>query len=263
MNRNGRPAVLDERLRKISKEMKCYFPAELSDNRIRFFPCYGCEVVGIGSTLLGKAAIGIPFNFSYQKVEDIDPNDITLIGNQSTNWTKAAAQRLLNSLVLSNDAKRYALLREIYSVQSPLILMKAVILPAVLVFAVAVGEICARKGFRTQKLNKLWKLYALYASVYLVAAFKYFLICDLLQVSHDQRLEVRVIQDGDLKIIGGGVEYWEKLLQRNLAFRQLLGPDGSSFFAKNGNQLYHLGSHRLPITERAQMLADFDKKPEL
>lgn len=250
-------------MRKLAKQMKKYLPSELSDNQIRFFPVYGCEVVGIGSTVFGKAAIGIPFNFTYQKVEDIDVNDITLIGNQSTNWKKGAAQRLLNSLVLSNEAKQYALLREMYSVQSPIVLMRAIILPAVLLFAAAVAEICARQGLKTQKLNKLWKLYSLYAGVYLLAAFKFYLIRDILEVSHDRLLEVRIIQDGDVKIIGGGVEYCEKLLQRNLAFRQLLGSDGPSYFAKNGNQLYHLGSHRLPITERAQMLADFDKKSDL
>jgi hypothetical protein len=243
--------------------MNAFIPAEIPPNQIRFFPVYGCEPRSIGSTWLGKAAIGIPFNFTYKKVDDIDTNDITLIGNQSTNWSKGSARQLLESLVLSDSAKHYALLRELNSVQSPTLLLKALLIPCLVALAVVIAETVTHVGISSGKLTKLRQLHMVYATIFSLALIKYLLAQYYLNQEADLQLEMDVIRGGDLNVINGGVEYCEKLLKRNLAFRYLLGSEGPKYFSNTGNQVHRFGSSHLSITDRVQMLAEYDKKPDI
>lgn len=262
--RNGLPDKLNQVQRKfITKVKSSNYLDQASLDSIQFFPVYGCEPTAIGNTLLGKAAVGVPFNFAYQSISDIDTNDITLLGNQSTNWNKDVSKKLLESLILSDDAKEYALLREMYRAQSSLALLKTNSIGFLLAIKLALGELFftffIRQGSIKSK-RQLVQGFVLLATLFLAKAV---CIQKLLGQALDISLENKFISSADLRLINGGIEYCDKLLKRNMAFRKLLGKEGNKYFHTNGDLNESILSANIAISKRLQMLADHDKKLDI
>ncbi|CAH1788372.1 unnamed protein product, partial [Owenia fusiformis] len=86
-----------------------------------FFACYGFEPVHMGSFKLIKGCIvGLPLNFKYKTMDDIDRDKIFVMQKdmdhdkpQPPKWNSDAGVALLDSLVLSENAKKFAIAREL------------------------------------------------------------------------------------------------------------------------------------------------------
>lgn len=55
----------------------------------------------------------------------------------------------------------------------------------------------------------------------------------------------------------GGLEFYEQVLKRNMALRELMGPDGEAVFAASGNPQMLLRTKHVPITIRRNNLRKF------
>ena len=82
-------------------------------HKFEFFPCTGTETMHIGLHDVHKSYIGLPFYFEYKELEDIDEDEFVFISEQAPNWEREDGKQFLENLVLSENAKKYAIAESI------------------------------------------------------------------------------------------------------------------------------------------------------
>ena len=89
----------------------------------------------------------------------------------------------------------------------------------------------------------------------------FYFIRDWMHCKLQEKADEKAISHGD-EFYDGAFEFYGKLLQRNKAFRKLLGKnDGPKYFTDEGDEMFSLmkflfRSRQLPITERFNRIND-------
>ena len=92
---------------------------------VDFFQCAGDSMFHAGSLNSPHGAIvGLPYNFNYNSTDEVDTRAITAFAGQAVNWDGPTGQKLLDTLVFSPAAQKFAIVRDIYMVDSFLPYMK-------------------------------------------------------------------------------------------------------------------------------------------
>lgn len=217
------------------------------------FMVFGFDVWRAGSlrTRFG-ALIGFPINFTYESIENVDKQSI-VVNNDEVNWERRDAQKLLNSLILSDNAKKYAIAREITMVDSKHLIIESVTIA--MLFGSCYGV--------TAAINDSLNLFAKSRSVrvpfyFLIGGFFYGLWSmqkDLLTRYYEMQCDQDLAQLGEV-YIKGGLEFYDQMLKRNIALRTLMGSAGESLITIKGNENFLLRQKRLPITHRKKYFED-------
>ncbi|XP_026888649.2 transmembrane protein 177 [Electrophorus electricus] len=229
----GEPAVLSEKLENV-------FQTVLNDSAVgspdnySAFAAYGFHPVGAGIPWLPSGAqIGIPANFNSTPDDSAGITDRTvLINGREVEWGSEAGATLKDALVLSLDAQRFSVAREVARLECGGPVLHAAVAPACLsgawiysialkqIFGLHAGSVVFRAGANALALG--------------LGAVSYFLATDAVS----QWLEYR----SDKRAAGlsrdyakGGVEFYEKILSRNKTLRVLMGPKGEEMYAPSGN----------------------------
>eukprot|EP00920_Eleutheroschizon_duboscqi_P000542 GHVT01001506.1.p1 GENE.GHVT01001506.1~~GHVT01001506.1.p1 ORF type:complete len:223 (+),score=3.75 GHVT01001506.1:98-670(+) len=106
---------------------------------IRFFPIEGKDLLHKGSTRLRwGAVIGIPLPFKFTDTTQIDQGKFK-VNNEPVNWFTQEGQDLLESLVLSDKAKSFAIAREIQFLKSYYVYTEALFKAGFVVLATTAG----------------------------------------------------------------------------------------------------------------------------
>lgn len=217
------------------------------------FTVFGFELFHAG-TIRSKygAIIGIPINFTYESVTAVDPSPI-MVNNEPVNWNRQDAKELLNALILSDDAKRYGLAREILMSKnnSPLITS------AIASFMVSsTYALC-------QGINRNFKLFERPLPI---RGFCYFVSClfsfgiwatqiDIYNTYQEREADAYIAQL-DERYTEGAIEFYTKNLSRNIAMRSLLGTAGEGSFTQTGNEKFLFRQPRLPLEKRKAFFED-------
>ncbi|VEN63708.1 unnamed protein product, partial [Callosobruchus maculatus] len=83
------------------------------------FFCYGFDVLSAGSAYSRFGVrVGLPFYFTHESKDEIDKSRIK-ISEDSIIWDKEEAEKLLDSMVMSENSQLYAMAKEILYRQSP------------------------------------------------------------------------------------------------------------------------------------------------
>ncbi|XP_066497235.1 transmembrane protein 177-like [Hoplias malabaricus] len=229
----GEPAELSENLEKVFQEVLT--DSDVSSScKYSAFAAYGFHPVGAGVPWLPSGAqIGVPANFNGTKD---DPSGITnrtiLINGREVEWDSEVGTALKDALVLSRDAQKFAIAREVLRLDSGGPIMQAAVAPTCLagawIYSVALKQIFGLMGGSL----------ILRAGVNLVAlglgAVSYFLSSDALS----QWLEFRSDKQAarlSRRYAEGGVEFYDKILSRNKTLRVLMGTKGEEMYAPSGN----------------------------
>lgn len=229
----GEPSTLSEKL-------ETAFWQVLKDSAVRSpdnytaFAAYGFHPVGAGIPWLPSGAqIGIPSNFN-STPDDLSgiTNRTILVNGKEVEWDSEMGSTLKNALVLSEDAKKFAVAREVARLEGAGPMLHAAVAPTCLagawVYSVALKQIFglfARSVVLRAGVNAL---------ALGLGAASYFLASDAVNQWLEFRSDRRAASLSR-SYAEGGVEFYEKILERNKTLRVLMGPRGAEMYAPSGN----------------------------
>ena len=226
------------------------------DKKFKLFHTYGYNVYHGGSHFTKKGAVvGVPIHFDYENVENINRDEV-FIYDKPIDWNKRAAKSFLNSLVLSENAQKFAMAREIIKIQQddPIIRLMHNVLHIGLVY-VMYNVISTTMKLPTRQKGVRYLVNSAFIGGGILTW-----VGTIVSLSY----ESDVTSDKKVSDLGpdytqGGKEFYEKLLNRNIALRALLGEDGKRLFTANGNENYMIFRKSAPIFHRKSF---FDAKLE-
>lgn len=198
------------------------------------------------------AIIGIPINFTYRSTKTVDPSPIQ-VNNEPVNWNRQDAKDLLDALVLSEDAQRYGMAREILMAKNDGPLVRSSLAAFMVSSVYLIG-----RGMN-DKLNLLPQPRSVRIFFYSIAtAFSYAVWAvqkDIINVYWEKEADSAIAQLGD-RYKRGAVEFYEKEIKKNLALRTLLGADGEGAYTPAGNEKFLFRQPTIPLDQRKQFFVD-------
>ncbi|KPI92721.1 PREDICTED: transmembrane protein 177 [Papilio xuthus] len=245
----------------IAKELssrydKCLEILKLTDTHrklIQPFSVFGFDLFHAGSTSSRfGVAIGIPVNFAYTSIDDIKKDSIQ-VNQKNINWESEVGKKLANALILPDKVQEFAICREILMTNNNKVVYESCY-PFMSIFFVY--NLC-------QYLNKKLNLYAahpvvrttMYSIVGLFGIGTYFLMKDLTEVHYETNVDQKLCEL-DPEYVESGVIFYEKLLQRNQALRELMGREGERKYTKMGNENYGIRQPHVALIHRKQFFEE-------
>ncbi|XP_076765629.1 transmembrane protein 177 [Xylocopa sonorina] len=203
--------------------------SEKERNAIKFFNVHDVDVYHAGLTQTGYGAIvGIPVNFEYQDVQSITDQTISL-QYVSIDWSTEPAKQFRESLVLSENAQKFAIAWNILSVKYPdLYMMSTWAMNVLVVFAILDMALLSPYITKNRRLKVI--------SIWIVVLVALHGSTNLIDSDHIQTINEILAVLGP-EYIQGGIEYYEKLSKRNKALRILLGKRGEYLFTTDGSKI--------------------------
>lgn len=221
--------------------------------QIKWFTVIGFDPINRGTTYTRSGSlIGLPRSISYQSTDDVESSKIKLHMTKSVPWDSEEGAALKESLVLSENAKRFIIAREVKSTDSYSIMGKSL-----LSSASVLGYFYVGKASNTI-FNLRSKAFAFRGIFYLinavVVASMYKATINVLNTAKERTTDDECAKLGD-KYVAGGLEYYAKTMQRNRALLFLLGEQGKRFYSHEGNRKYWILQPSLPLSGRKDFFA--------
>ncbi|KAI8422270.1 hypothetical protein MSG28_006157 [Choristoneura fumiferana] len=247
---DGRPDEFPKELN--DRYKKCLDILNISDVHRKLvspFTVFGFDLFHAGScNSKYGVAVGIPVNFTYKSVSDLENMDIK-VNQNNIDWTSETGQKLANALILPEDVQQFAICREILMTQNNKVQFESTY-PFICIFFVY---------NITQYLNRRLNLYAAPAAVrgilYSIAGLfglgTYFLLKDMTEVYYETEVD-RTLCDLGPEYIKAGATFYNKILLRNQALRELMGKEGEKKYSKLGNENFFLRQPRIALVHRKQ-----------
>ncbi|CAL7940677.1 unnamed protein product [Xylocopa violacea] len=213
-------------------------------NTITFFNVHDVDIYHAGYTLTKFGAIiGIPVNFEYQKVESITDQTISL-QYVSIDWSTEPAKQFRESLVLSENAKKFAIAWGILSVTS-------LSYPNIISYTpdVFLGYALYYLYFRKCDFAKYSKTVFL-STICVLTIYTLLTVTDVILARGRTKSFNKQLTALGSDYIDGGAEYYEKLTKRNKALRILLGERGKYWFQSNGDKVTWFLNENRPISKQ-------------
>lgn len=251
---NGKPVELNNDLQ--SRVSKCLDILKISDVQRKLiapFSVFGYDMFHAGSinSRFG-VAIGIPVNFNYKSLQDIEKDDIK-VNQKNVDWTSETGEKLADALILPEKVQEFAICREILMTHNNKIIFDSAY-PFVTIFMIY---------NIAQSLNKKMDFYnrpimlrvILYTILGVFGAGLYFLMKDMTEVHYETETDRKLCELG-LEYIESGKMFYEKLLKRNQALRELMGREGEQKYSIYGNENFGIRQPRLALVHRKQFFED-------
>lgn len=202
------------------------------------FNFVGNEVYSVGSLNLPTGAyIGLPYNFSYTDPSQLKVEQIRLLGQYRTKRSINAPviKHLFQSLILSEDAKKFAIAHQLNFLTSSYIFVKSAnIFLSILGSFLLAPVVNRRLGYSTLQ-KRLPRVFGGLACFLAVTVFAGSIIDELLDELYDIRALRRTLKIAPTaNYQTGAVEYYSKLINRNKALYELLGDHASQYYTEDG-----------------------------
>ncbi|CAK1601013.1 unnamed protein product [Parnassius mnemosyne] len=252
--RDGQPAEIPKELS--TRYERCLDLLKLTDVHrkiIQPFSVYGFDLFHAGSTNSKfGVVIGIPVNFTYKTLDDIEKDNIQ-VNQKTVDLNTDVGKKLAEALILPEKVQEFAICREILMTNNSKVLFESTY-PFMCIFFVY--NLC-------HYLNRKLNLYlahpvvrvTMYSIVGLFGMGSYFLIKDLTEVYYETRVDSKLCELGP-EYIKSGLIFYEKLLQRNQALRELMGNEGARKYTKMGNENYGIRQPHLALIHRKQFFEE-------
>lgn len=141
----------------------------------------------------------------------------------------------------------YALAREVEEKRSFKLLLDTSYPPLIIFAMYSLGQ------YYNNKLNFYNRPRSLRVMFYsLLTLFGVGLYCflkDFTQVHYETQTDQK-LTDIDPLFVYGGLEYYQKIIERNKALRKLLGAHGQQLYSVHGNENFFIRQKRLPLNVR-------------
>ncbi|XP_075974301.1 transmembrane protein 177 [Anticarsia gemmatalis] len=251
---NGKPAELPKEIQdRFSRCLDLLNIAAVQRKLVAPFSVFGYDLFHAGSinTRFG-VVIGVPVNFTYKNLDDLEKDGI-MVNQKKVDWTSEVGKKLADALILPEKVQEFAICREIMMTQN-----NKIILDSSYPFA----SLFMAYTFSTA-LNRRLNLYAaptmlrgvLYTIVGMFSAGTYFLLKDMTEVHYETETDKKLCELGP-EFVESGKIFYEKLLSRNQALRELMGSEGERKYSKLGNENFGIRQPQLALVHRKQYFED-------
>lgn len=221
---------------------------------LEVFVAYGQDVLHRGTLHMKTGAIvGLPYYFRYKTLSDIDYSQLTL-KTKAIDWNSEHAQKFADSLILSDNAKKFAISREIYYALNQHIIWDSSFF-ALNFGAAYCGYYALREFYQLKYRVSALSRFTIVGAFGMVALGMYSFMSDVYQRRRDRNGLAKISLLGN-DFVEGGVEFYSKMLQRNSALYHLLGENGPKYYTLNGNYRISFRMKNLPLTCQRDMLKE-------
>ncbi|XP_070565947.1 transmembrane protein 177-like [Ptychodera flava] len=213
----------------------------------RLFPSFGTQIHTAGLPWLpGGVPFGVPDSFVMQTTGDVKRN--MKLALHKIDWESDDGNALAESLLLSRNARKFYIARELMEVKTSSALMPTVVAPAFII-ATFTGNQVLQVLFRQTPPGFI----TLCAACMGVLAYLGMagLVYNAVETGADKTV-ARVSGD----YAKGGVEFYGKLLRKNQNLRKLLGKKGERMYSYYGNENMSALNFRPAITERRKAVGE-------
>lgn len=208
------------------------------------FMTFGFDMIEIGSTKSRFGGhIGIPMNYLYEKISDIERPDIR-VRSKEVEWSSEHGKILQDSLVLTDTEQVFGITRSILMVKTHKLLIESFYPPICFMFIYGVGYYINEK-MRLHGRPLAIRL-CLYAILSVFGFGLYSFMKDFTQVHYETYVD-KILADIAPEFIDTGIAFYDKLLKKNVALRNL---SGENIYTASGNENYMLRQKSLPLTIR-------------
>lgn len=224
--------------------------------KIKFFYIVGYDLFHAGGYNSPWGSIlGIPFTF--EPIEDINFGELKLVGRETIDWV-IDGQDLIKAMTISDNAKKFALMREIYSCDFSHILENAAIGAFCVLIPARLAQVMNTK-MKTFERFSFKRRCVWYMGFYAIGFFFYRSFKDPLKHLSDKEADRLAAETGP-DYLNGGIEYYKKAMQRNKALRDLSGSRFKNKFDEHGNENYFLFAPKIPISKRLENLRNMKEE---
>ena len=154
------------------------------------------------------------------------------INGEEIEWSSSAGQNLKSSQILSISARKFAIAQRLYLLNSYQYLIKGCYTSSLIILA-STASINYIKKLELYNKPRIFRL-----SLYAVASLFTFMLWavgnDSITCMYEKKSD-EVASNINVDYIKGGVDFYEKILQRNIALRTLMGSEGESIYSAYGN----------------------------
>lgn len=250
--RNGRPVQVSEDIKSLAEatmnDMKW---SKNKQNLIKIYTSYGFDLFHAGSFVLSaKGVLGIPKNFNYKDIKDFEHAGV-LVNDELVNWITPAGKALEWSLVFSDEAKKFAIARELSHLETGEPFGYGVFSASVIMTCYVISSTLNKRLDMFRRARMLRVL--MYAGVSLFSYATWILCKDVSCVSTESSVDETVANINE-SYARGGLEFYEKILRRNIALRSLMGQDGEDMFTAHGNDQVLFRTKHMPYTTRRDFM---------
>lgn len=245
---------------------------EKQKQSVNFFSVYGMDMFFAGSTkTTGGVAIGIPRNYSYKTQADLERNDIIVsflvhyfiiitekkwiysywyysqVDGNNVEWGSDGGQLLQEALVLSENAQKFGIARDICMSDTHYVYSRGIMGSSSIMLYFFLSRnandmlygLYKPRSFRT----------VVYSGLSLFCFGIWAVSSDLLTKFYENYADKRA-GSLNLSYAKGGVEFYSRTLQRNMALRSIMGPPGEKRFTFFGNDVEFIRERHVPFTRR-------------
>ncbi|RZF47179.1 hypothetical protein LSTR_LSTR004888 [Laodelphax striatellus] len=246
--RKSFPLVVNEEVDDILSEVSDELNLAIRNPKVEL-----CHTIGQSLSRFGSAwsnctcYIGLPVNFSYRSVKDIDEN--IMVDEKKVNWDSKEGENLKESLLLSKRAMKYAIAHELKIAHGPILYLHSAY-PFLVIFSlININNSVVDKIIYSRSPRFYMKLF--YTSLAVFGLGFYFVLKDCTTKYFEVKADEELAKTSEDYLLGG-IEFLEKQLLMNIALRSLL-PDGRSEYTAEGEEIHLFRRKHSPIQERLRI----------
>ena len=213
------------------------------------------QPITIGTLGLPSGAlVGLPFNFTYKTKEDVKTIDLRFVGehNPYVRWRSEEGQQLIESLVLSDKAKKFAIARHIHLANNLTLFIDCLNVSLSTIVGLGLAQVAIK---RIKVFGKSLGPQVVFRGLSLILGF--FVWMKLNQINNyysGLRADKRTVSLGD-DYLNGAIEYYNKLKIRNASFNKLMREEKIKMvFNEDGEVKGLLTAYLLTIGRRLDYL---------
>ncbi|XP_043472227.1 transmembrane protein 177 [Leptopilina heterotoma] len=202
--------------------------------------------------------IGIPWHFTYNDILDVKIPKLSLF-KMPVDVSRLETEDLAESLVLSRDAKKFAIAHELCLLRESECILNSVFASAFCFLSYSVSQVVKHKFHLYTKSLSLRLL--LYTTSGFVGAALYFIQKDYYAKKLEKKIDAELAKLNN-SYLQGGLEYYSKVMKTNIALRKLLDDYGDKTYDDKGDLVYLWRQKTTPYSERKlffEMLANTEK----
>ncbi|XP_055307159.1 uncharacterized protein LOC129571383 [Sitodiplosis mosellana] len=248
--RNGLPLEVPEELEslvdKASDRVKL---TVVEATYLKAFMISGFDIRTYGSVHSRYSGwIGLPLNYMYSTSQDIDRMNLKLRTEQ-IDWNSKYGELLEKSLVLTEDEKLFGILRSVLELRN-YNHIHTTLVPGATIFALYSSARAINDRYNLFQIPRSGRM-LVYTVLSFFAYGIYSFITDTIRISQVSSIDKALVELGT-DVIESGIRFYEKLLRKNIAIRELSGKD---LYSVKGNEYPGLLRFNVfPLTTRKLFL---------
>lgn len=241
----------------VAKAMEKLSLDESTRSRYFFFVTSEIDPVTKGNSHWRTGAvIGLPFSFRFNSPADAENSPLVVKGQQvRCDWDSEDGKLLAKALVLSDEAKSFVIARDVNMLRMFMSHTEVFLQAAFVVFGYTTLTSFDKYMMSVRKLPN-WTRYTALSLVAGAVLMAYMGVADMYRCSKDIRSD-RKTAELSQEFAKGGVEYYEKVIERNRLIRALMGEQASSIYTAEGDEVRGLRTPHLPFSTRLTYLKNY------